>query len=130
MIAVDTNVIVRLLTHDDDKQYQQALSLFQREQIFIPETVILEVEWVLRFAYAFKADAVCDAFERLFGLPNVMLAQAERVACAIDWHRQGMDFADALHVVQCEQQTPFYTFDKKLINKAASVGVDAVLSPN
>ncbi len=50
MISVDTNIIVRLLTKDDVEQFQQSLKLFQEEDIFICDTVILETEWVLRFA--------------------------------------------------------------------------------
>ena len=44
MIAVDTNIVVRLLTQDDETQYQQALQIFQQAAIFIPDTVILETE--------------------------------------------------------------------------------------
>jgi len=44
MIAIDTNVLVRLLTRDDEPQFQQAATLFAENKIFIPETVILETE--------------------------------------------------------------------------------------
>jgi predicted nucleic-acid-binding protein len=57
MIAVDTNIVVRLLTQDDERQYSKILKLFQEQDIFIPDTVLLETEWVLRFAYHFNADA-------------------------------------------------------------------------
>jgi len=40
MIAVDTNIIVRFITKDDDLQYQQSLALFKSKKIFIPDTVI------------------------------------------------------------------------------------------
>ncbi|MFB2977172.1 type II toxin-antitoxin system VapC family toxin [Microseira sp. BLCC-F43] len=69
MIAVDTNIVVRLLTQDDEKQYNKSLKLFQEQDIFIPDTVILETEWVLRFAYKFKPAEICQAFRNLFGLP-------------------------------------------------------------
>lgn len=39
MIAVDTNVIVRLLTQDDEQQYNKSLKLFQEQDIFIPDTL-------------------------------------------------------------------------------------------
>lgn len=65
MVAVDTNVIVHLLTQDDEQQYTKSLKLFQEQDIFIPDTVILEAEWVLRFAYQFKPDEICRAF-RIF----------------------------------------------------------------
>ncbi len=73
MISVDTNVIVRLLTKDDIKQFQQSLKLFQEQNIFICNTVILETEWVLRFAYKFSPSEIYQAFSKLFGLPNVYL---------------------------------------------------------
>jgi len=51
MIAVDTNVLVRLLTGDDPAQTQRAVELFAQESILIPKTVLLETEWVLRYRY-------------------------------------------------------------------------------
>lgn len=51
MVAVDTNIVVRLLTQDDELQYQKSQEIFQTQDVFIPDTVILETEWVLRFAY-------------------------------------------------------------------------------
>ncbi|WP_225895747.1 PIN domain-containing protein [Dendronalium phyllosphericum] len=51
MVAVDTNIIVRLLTQDDELQYRKSREIFQNKNIFIPDTVVLETEWVLRFAY-------------------------------------------------------------------------------
>ena len=51
MIAIDTNIVVRFITKDDELQYQQSLALFKNKNIFIADTVILETEWVFRFAY-------------------------------------------------------------------------------
>jgi len=53
MIAIDTNIIIRFLTHDNERQYKKAFSVFNSQEIFIPDTVILETEWVLRYAYSF-----------------------------------------------------------------------------
>lgn len=77
MIAIDTSVIVRLLTRDDESQYQASLKLFTENDIFIADTVIFETEWVLRFAYNFEPSALCDAFKKLFGLRNICLANAQ-----------------------------------------------------
>ena len=44
MLAVDTNVIVRIVTQDDPEQAQRAVALFEHEAIFIAKTVLLEVE--------------------------------------------------------------------------------------
>ena len=68
MISVDTNVIVRFLTKDDPAQFQNSFKLFQEQDIFICNTVVLESESVLRFAYQFTSDRISQAFRQLFGL--------------------------------------------------------------
>jgi predicted nucleic-acid-binding protein len=67
MIAVDTNVVVRLLTKDDLKQ-TAAESLFAVEPIWIAKTVLLETIWVLRSLYGFDEGATRGALELLLGL--------------------------------------------------------------
>ncbi|ULB45464.1 type II toxin-antitoxin system VapC family toxin [Limnospira fusiformis KN01] len=118
MIAVDTNIVVRLLTQDDPVQYQKSLELFQNPEIFISNTVILETEWVLRFAYKFKRNQVCSALRKLVGLPNVYLTNPMLVHQALLWHENGLDFADALHLAQSQDCQQFYTFDEKFIKNA------------
>jgi predicted nucleic-acid-binding protein len=94
MVVVDTNIIVRFLTQDDELQYQKSLKLFQTQNIFILDSVILETEWVLRFAYKFKPVEICEALRKLFGLPNVYLNNASAIAQSLKWHEAGLDFAD------------------------------------
>ena len=125
MISIDTNVLVRLLTADDKQQADKAKRLFKKEQIYITKTVILETEWVLRFAYGFPIDAIADAFIKLLGQENVAVEDAHHVAMAIGLLRDGLDFADALHL-SCSQNHTFVTFDKKLVTRAAASGVAQV----
>lgn len=129
MISVDTNVIVRLLTKDDMKQFQQSLRLFQEKEIFICDTVILEVEWVLRFAYKFIPDQICQALRNLFGLSNVYLSNANEIAQVLEWHQQGLDFADALHLAQSQHCSQFYTFDRQFLQKAKNLTKCEVKQP-
>nr|VFJ53401.1 MAG: Predicted nucleic acid-binding protein, contains PIN domain [Candidatus Kentron sp. FM]VFJ54609.1 MAG: Predicted nucleic acid-binding protein, contains PIN domain [Candidatus Kentron sp. FM]VFK10378.1 MAG: Predicted nucleic acid-binding protein, contains PIN domain [Candidatus Kentron sp. FM] len=129
MIAVDTNVVVRLLTGDDKQQFDRALHLFEKQSVFIPDSVILEMEWVLRFAYGFTPEAICDAYDKLFGLPNVHTANPALISHAIQWHKQGLDFADALHLALCQKYDLFFTFDKGFIRKAVGLGQCSVLNP-
>jgi len=49
MLAVDTNLLVRIVANDDPEQVRRATSLFETERIFVPKTVLLETEWVLRY---------------------------------------------------------------------------------
>ena len=129
MIAVDTNVVVRLLTQDDEQQYAKSLKLFQEQEIFIADTVILETEWVLRFAYAFKPDEVRSAFRHLFGLPNVQTANSDLMAQILQWYEVGLDFADAFHLAQSQRCSVFYTFDKAFENKARGLTPCEILQP-
>lgn len=130
MIAIDTNVIVRLLVNDDAAQYKEALKLFNEHDVFIADTVILETEWVLRFAYDFKADQIAGAFTKLLGLPNVHINHPSLVAQAITWHTQGLDFADAFHLANSQQCETFFTFDQKMIKSAKDINSCEVLAPN
>lgn len=118
MIAVDTNILVRFLTWDDKHQFKKALALFESHEVFSPDSVILESEWVLRYAYGFTPDAICGAFTKLFGLPDVRVTNLTLIGQAIRWHEEGLDFADALHLALSQQYEQFFTFDSKLIRKA------------
>lgn len=129
MIAIDTNIIVRFLTRDNAAQFQKAYALFKEQEIFIADSVILETEWVLRFAYRFKPELIGEALTKLFGLPNVHINHPVIVAQAIKWHLQGMDFADALHLANSQQHKKFYTFDKKFVAAAKSVRGCLVVNP-
>jgi predicted nucleic-acid-binding protein len=121
MVAADTNVIVRLLIGDDKIQFEKAKRLFEQEEIFIATSVVLECEWVLRYAYHLKPAAIAEAFQFLFGLPNVTLQEQAVVADAIAWHQQGMDFADALHLAGSRHCDSLATFDRKFIKAAKKI---------
>lgn len=130
MIAVDTNVVVRFLVQDDEEQYNLIRTLFQEAaEIFIPITIVLETEWVLRFAYKFTPSDVCRALRNLFGLPNVRLENALVIAQAISWHKNGLDFADALHLSHSQSCQVLYTFDQKFINRSLSISHTEVKHP-
>ncbi len=129
MVAIDTNIIVRFLTGDNELQFQQSLALFKNHDIFIADTIILESEWVLRYSYNFKPTDISEAFTRLFGLPNVHLSNSALIAQAIQWHQKGLDFADALHLSQSQQYGQLFTFDRKFIGKAKGLCKCLVLKP-
>lgn len=118
MVAVDTNVIVRLLTGDDPQQFQRSQDVFEREQVFIPTTVILETEWVLRHAYQFSAAEIAAALRKLVGLDRVFLGDEAAVALAFDWYEQGLDFADVLHLSQAQHCARMFTFDKAFVKRS------------
>lgn len=68
MIAVDTNVIVRFLVRDDEKQAQAVYRRLKRaerdrERLFVPLLVVLETIWVLESAYDRSRVQVLEALE-------------------------------------------------------------------
>ena len=119
MIAADTNVVVRLLTGDDPEQAARARRLFETETVFLPKTVMLETEWVLRSLYRKNPGAIIDALEGLTALPNTRCEDEAAILQALAWNRQGLDFADALHLASSRVVSGFATFDKALIKQAA-----------
>ena len=119
MHAVDTNVLVRLFTGDDAEQTRRVAALFKKENIFVPKTVLLETEWVLRRLYKLDSKIVVSALRKLSGLANVEIEQSQTVAQALLWCEDGMDFADALHLASSENCRKFATFDLKLKKLAA-----------
>lgn len=79
MLAVDTNLVVRLLANDDREQAARAAALFANELIFISKTVLLESEWVLRFSYDLPPHVILQALRNIIGLPNVRLEQEREI---------------------------------------------------
>ena len=123
MRAVDTNVLVRFLTADDPKQAKAARSLIAAGDVFVPTTVVLETEWVLRAGYDFAPGEVGAGLRALGGLPGVTFEEPSEVAQALDWLGAGMDFADALHLAKATAHcTSFATFDRRLAKKARALG--------
>ena len=121
MIGIDTNVLVRFITEDDPRQSELARDLFERSPIFIPKTVLLESEWVLRDGYEFARSAIAAAIRTVLGLSNVSVEDASAVGRALEWYDEGVDFADALHLSSCEQAAGFATFDRMLARRARSI---------
>ena len=119
MLAVDTNIIVRLAVTDDPEQTGIVRHLFAHSEIWISKTVLLETEWVLRYKYANTAKEIHVFFIKLLGLPNVACESNEQIAKALAWYKAGMDLADALHLASSSLAAQFITFDKDCGKKAA-----------
>src|SRR5882672_8518139 len=98
MTAVDTNVIVRLVTADDPRQEAAARAVFAAAPIWIAKTVFLETVWVLRNLYNFDQSEIREALTKLLGLPDVHAEDPACVADALTLTIQGVDFADAIHL--------------------------------
>lgn len=120
MIALDTNVLARVLTRDDPAQAAQAAKVMKSGDLFVAKTVLLELEWVLRFAYGFDRPAIFEAFTQLLGLANLQVEDEPTLAAALQGYEAGLDFADALHLAACGPTvTAFVTFDQALAKKSS-----------
>lgn len=130
MIAVDTNILARYYVDDPaDPEAARQRPLAERlmresAAIFVPVTVILELAWVLRAFYGFETKDCARAIEHLVGLPNVSVEDWPVVLEAARLYRQGLDFADALHLSRSGQCERLVTFDdRKFARKATRLGV-------
>jgi predicted nucleic-acid-binding protein len=122
MLAVDTNVIVRLLVDDDPVQAPLARRLFEQNDIWVSVTVLLECAWVLRSAYGMSARRSAELLRGLLGLDNVRVEDVDSVARAIDAVRGGLELADALHLARVPVGVEFVTFDKALVKAGQGLG--------
>jgi len=118
MLAIDTNIVIRFLTGDHEAQARQALDIVSNSDVFVPVTVILEAEWVLRDVYEMPRDEVIRELRRFCGMERVTVGAAEAVWRALDYAEQGLDVADALHLAQTLECEAFVTFDRPLARKA------------
>ncbi len=122
MIAIDTNVLVRVLTNDDPVQARRALRRMRSTTVWISRTVLLETEWVLRYAYKLHAGAIGTAFSTLLGVASIEIEDRAAVLRALAWHASGMDFADALHLAKSDATSEFVSFDRDLARAAKRAG--------
>jgi len=129
VIAVDTNVLVRVITNDDPAQASRAAKLLARsDRVFVPKTVVLELEWVLRSGYGIDRQGIAAAIHRLQHLSNVEIEDDSIVALALTWYEAGMDFADGLHLASAGPGLDFATFDTALRKRAWRLGLKSVTS--
>jgi predicted nucleic-acid-binding protein len=126
MVAVDTNVVVRLLTGDDPTQEAVARSLFAAGPIWIAKTVLLETGWVLGSVYKFEQEAILEAFTKLLGLRNVQVEDEFSLAAALELAAQGIELADALHLSSRPHGVSFVSFDKPFVKRAQRAGATGV----
>lgn len=118
MLAIDTNVVIRYLVRDDPLQAAKARKLIANNDIFVCTTVLLEAEWVLRSVYGYEPEQVATALASFGGLPRVTVQEPLSTATALAWMLKGIDFADALHVLQSGECDEFVSFDEHFVKTA------------
>jgi len=117
--AIDTNVVLRLLTGDDLAQEATARDLL-RSGVFISLTVLMETEWVLRSFYRWPRDEIAEALIALGRIEGVSLERTSAAFWAVKRYRAGGDFADMIHLLVLEELESFATFDDGVARAAGA----------
>ncbi len=113
MRAVDTNILARYYLRDDVAQGRIAADLLAAGDLFVPKTVILELEWVLRYVADQPGDKVIDCLRHLIALPGIIIEDRDEIDAALRNSRNGIDFADALHLAASKACAELLTFDDR-----------------
>ncbi len=121
MIALDTNVLVRFLMRDDDKQARAVYARLKRaeadrESLFVPLLVVLETIWVLESAYEKTREEIVDALDELKDMSIFEFERREALqSFTTEARKCGTDLSDlllALTAISCGCDA-MLTFDKK-----------------
>ena len=131
MTGLDTNVLARyyLATAEADtatrRQQQAARRLLEGGQpLQVAKTVLLELEWLMRGAYACTRQQFVGVLEHLLSSPNVTVEDRLSVEAALAGHRSGLDFADALHHATYRMCDAMASFDdRKFARRANTLGL-------
>lgn len=135
MIALDTNILARAIAAEVDadaatkaqRKRAQAL-LSSGQQLFVPITVLEELEWVLRGAYGMPPEDIAAVFEDMLAVENLTIDRAAAVGQALTWYRRGLDFSDALHLAQSGLCSGLATFDTRFTKTARRLGLEPPVS--
>jgi predicted nucleic-acid-binding protein len=117
MLAIDTNVLVRLLARDDAKQ-AAAADKFIAKGAWVSHLVLAETLWVLASVYERTAAQQITILEMLLGHESLVLQDADTVTAALAHfqHKPALAFSDCLvlEIAKKAGHTPLGTFDKAL----------------
>ena len=115
MQGIDTNILVRFLVKDDQKQFQQALELLKSISIiYLSPIVLVETSWVLTHCYNIPSKKQCEKLGDLIKMRRFFTDNQQLTLKALNDYEKGFDFADAMighhNTFKCSTT---WTFDKK-----------------
>ena len=128
-IIVDTNILVRAVVRDDERQATAAAAhLKDAEIIAVSLPCLCEFVWVLRRVYSFGQDDISEALEALLDAGNVAVNRPA-VDAGLAILRAGGDFADGVIAYEGSWLggDTFVSFDKKAVSLIAKQGRQAKL---
>ena len=102
MIGLDTNVLVRYLTHDDPAQYAKAAAFIEAaidrgEQFLVNTATLCELVWVLGTAYDYSREEIAGVLEQMFATAQFEIERVDEARRALrDFRATKANFSDAL----------------------------------
>ncbi len=121
MIGLDTNVLIRYLTRDDESQYRATMKLLMRKSasFFVADLVLVEADWVLSSLYDWSRDEIADAFTRLLQVHNLQFEDEDRIRHSLAAVRRGADLSDELLIAMSRNHgcREFATFDSAVAKR-------------
>jgi predicted nucleic-acid-binding protein len=117
MRAVDTNVLVRLVTRDDRKQVAAAES-FVSKAAWVSTLVLMEATWILTAVYELTHAEIATAIDMLLHHRDLTIQESDTVAAALEQYRKrpALGFSDCLILETARKagHLPLGTFDRNL----------------
>lgn len=128
MIAVDTNVLARLILRDNPAEYAAALAFLSDNECSVGWSVLVELCWVLERSARLPRAEVAVGLAMINRLASLTVPDPDSLDWAIDRFAQGADFADMVHLVsRTAAAESFATFDRKLARQAGATAPAEVL---
>jgi predicted nucleic-acid-binding protein len=130
VIAVDTNVLVRVLVDDPSEPAQTRVareSILQADGVYLPQVVQVETVWVLESAYEFGREEIVSVLEHLAANQAYRLENPDAFRRALAQYRAGgADFADyAILATAVEAGAELVTFDRRLAQSPGARRLEA-----
>ena len=132
-IFVDTNILVRFLTRDNEEQYQKVAEIFVKaDEIFIPTNTLCELVWVLSYSYKFDNKFIWKNIKKLFTNPKIKAINDE-IDFGLKILEQNGDFADGINAISgkkfffTDKTALFVSFDRKAVKILQSLGINSLL---
>ena len=125
MIALDTNVLVRYLVRDDERQAESARALLEslttERPGYVCREVVVELAWVLERAYGFSRQRTAMVLQELVATQGLVVEAADDVArAAFRYQAGGPGFSDLMILAAAERSGagPLYTLDRQAARQA------------
>ena len=122
MIALDTKVLVRLVTRDDEAQARRAKAAFDKHAgedggLFVADIVLVELCWTLATSYELARTDIALTVRALLDNASIALESPVAVKSALASFEAGSaDFPDCLIVAKAHEAgcSQTLTFDRRM----------------